>query len=254
MTDKICWITGASSGIGEELAKHLAKDGWTVAASARSQDKLINLASLSYGNGKIVSYPLDVKDLAAVKRTVETLTSQLGTVTLAILCAGTYIPDSAAHFRSETIRSQLDLNVMGVAHALEALLPVMKHQEHAHIAIVASVAGYRGLPYATGYGATKAALINMTESLRPECKELGIKLQLICPGFVKTPLTDKNEFPMPFLISADQAAATIMKGLKQNCFEFVFPWKMKLSMKILSFLPHKIFFALTRKMLKQNKD
>lgn len=250
MNTKLCWIIGSSSGIGEELAKELARAGYIVAASARSSDKLEQLASGDYSTGKIISYSVDVTDLAALKNVAVDITQSLGPINMAILCAGTYIPDSADAFNSATIQTQFTLNVMGVAHALEVILPLMKHQAGAHIAVVASVAGFRGLPYATGYGGTKAALINMTESLKPQCDQLGIKLQLICPGFVKTPLTDKNEFPMPFLISVEEAARSILSGLKSDRFEITFPWPMKIVMKLLRFLPYNVFFMLTRKMCK----
>jgi short-subunit dehydrogenase len=251
MSPKICWITGASSGIGAELASQLRDLGYIVAASARSVEKLKALEAAPHTTGKIVPYPLDVTDRTAVKSTINEIFAKHGGIDLAILCAGTYIADSAETFDAVPIGEQLRLNVMGVAHALESLLPPLSKRPGAQIAIVSSVAGYRGLPYAAGYGASKAALINMAESLKPQCNRLGIKLQLICPGFVKTALTDKNDFPMPFLISVEQAAKDIIKGLSSRRFEIVFPWRMKLTMKLLRLLPYSLFFALTRKMLRR---
>jgi len=247
MTKKIAWITGASTGIGAEVARQLAREGYTVAVSARSADKLQVMAGDNYGAGRIIAYPLDVTDQSAVQQTVEKIIRDCGSIDLAMLCAGTYTPDDAEHLDVAAIESQFRLNVMGTVHALGSLLPVMRHKPAAHIAVVASVAGYRGLPRAIGYGGTKAALINMVEAMKLDCDVLGIKLQLICPGFVQTPLTDKNTFPMPFLISVEEAGRTIVRGLKSNRFEIVFPTPMAIFMKVLRWLPYRLFFPLVRK-------
>lgn len=247
MAQKTMWITGGSTGIGAEVAQQLAREGHTVAISARSADKLAVLAQQNYGAGKILAYPLDVTDQNAVQQTVEKIIKDCGAIDLAMLCAGTYTPDDTEYLNVAAIESQFRLNVMGTVYAISALLPVMKHKPEAQIAVVASVAGYRGLPRAIGYGGTKAALINMVEAMKLDCDVLGIKLQLICPGFVKTPLTDKNTFPMPFLISVEEAGQTIVRGLKSNRFEIVFPTPMVIFMKILRWLPYRLFFPLVRK-------
>jgi short-subunit dehydrogenase len=247
MTNKTAWITGASSGIGEGLAQHLARSGYTVAVSARSSDKLAALAAVNYGSGKIVAYPLDVTDQNAVMQAANKIAADLGGIQLAVLSAGTYVPDDATAFDVAAIESQFKLNVLGTTYVLAALFPLMRNKVDAHIAVIASVAGYRGLPRAIGYGGTKAALINMTEAMKLDCDAMGIKLQLICPGFVKTPLTDKNTFPMPFLITVDQAVKAIVDGLASNRFEIVFPKPMAVMMKIIRFLPYGLLFPLLRK-------
>lgn len=245
-SSKVVWITGASGGIGAAIAEVMARSGNTVAVSARSADKLSLLAEKYCGKGRIVSYPLDVTDEAAQRQVIERIQSDLGSIDVAVLNAGTYYPDQGLSLDTTTIRKQFDLNVFSVMTAISVLIPSMRQQTGAQIAIVSSVAGYRGLPHAIGYGGTKAALINMAEALKLDCDAIGIKLQLICPGFVKTPLTDKNEFPMPFLVDVDQAARIIVKGLATNKFEIVFPRPMALIMKILRFLPDVLYFWLIK--------
>ena len=197
-----------------------------------ARTSLAALASQNYGDGKILAYPVDVTDKSALVATVEKIASDLGRIDTAILSAATYSPDKPGTFDAKGIEAQFNLNVMGTVYSLDALLPILRKQGQGHIAIIASVAGYRGLPMAAGYGATKAALINLTEALRWDFKNQNIKLQVICPGFVKTSLTDKNDFPMPFIISAEKAAEIIARGLQSNRFEIVFPWQMFLLMKI----------------------
>jgi short-subunit dehydrogenase len=248
---ELIWITGASSGIGAALAVQLASLGAKVIISARNAEKLQALADGFNGAGRILPLPLDVTDPVAVAAAVNTLQTDHGRIDRVILNAGTYIPDSVVGFTAKSVKTQLDLNVLGCALMLEQLLPLMRGQGGGAIAIVASVAGYRGLPYAAGYGASKAALINMAESLQPECKQLGIKLQLICPGFVKTPLTDRNDFAMPFIISAEDAARRIAQGLSSDRFEIVFPKRMKIAMKILRLLPNGLFLRLSQGVLRK---
>jgi short-subunit dehydrogenase len=154
---------------------------------------------------------------------------------------------AAAEFSSATVRALLDINVMGVAHGLEAVLPRLIARRSGRVAIVASLAGYRGLPTAAAYGASKAALINMAEGLRPELAVHGVTLQLINPGFVKTPMTDQNRFPMPFLVSADQAAAAILRGMQSNRFEITFPFLFAWLMKLVRIIPDRIYFYVTRR-------
>ncbi len=234
------WITGASSGIGRALALRLARDGRTVIASARSADAL---AVLARENGNIKAWPLDVTDAAACEEAVAGIEAAHGAIALAVLNAGTHKSTPAADFRAADIRALVDINLMGTVNALAPLLARRAQQ----IAVVASVAGYSGLPTAAGYGATKAALINMCEALKPECDALGIKLQLVNPGFVKTPLTDKNDFPMPFIMEVDDAVDAMVRGLASDRFEIVFPKRFALILKFLRLLPYGLYFPLIRK-------
>jgi short-subunit dehydrogenase len=241
------WITGASTGIGAALAQNLARAGNVVAISARSADKLAALAAQTYGTGRIVAYPADVTDGAALKATVEKIVAELGSIDTAVLSAGTYTPDKPGQFDAADIEAQFSLNVIGTVKTLDALLPALRRQGRGHIAIIASVAGYRGLPMAAGYGATKAALINMAEALKLDFANQNIRLQVICPGFVKTPLTDKNDFPMPFIIPAEKAAELIAQGLQSNRFEIAFPWQLVWLLKLLRILPYWLYFPLIAK-------
>ncbi|MBA4799470.1 MAG: SDR family NAD(P)-dependent oxidoreductase [Rhizobiales bacterium] len=245
---KIAWITGASSGIGKALAERLLRDGYRVAVSARSADALAELASSH--PGKIGVYPLDVTDPAAVKQVFSAVESEMGPVDLAVFAAGSYTRDYAKDFDSARTRQMFELNVLGTASCLETVIPAMTARRSGHIAVVASVSGYVGLPGAATYGATKAALNVMCEALYPELERSGVKITIINPGFVDTPLTKKNDFPMPFLVSSEEAADTIAKGLAKGKFEIIFPWKMAIAIRLLHALPHSLRFALTRKMLR----
>ena len=141
---------------------------------------------------------------------------------------------------------QVETNLMGTMHGLEALIPACLAARRGHIAIVASVAGYRGLPKAAAYGAGKAALINLAESLKFDLDRAGVKLQLVAPGFVKTPLTDKNDFAMPFLMPVDRAVDAMIDGLRGARFEITFPKPLARRMKLLRMLPYRLYFALVR--------
>ena len=245
----VVWITGASQGIGAAVALAMAREGLTIAASARNEEKLNNLAAQSAAlKGKIIPYPLDVTDQSAVNATVSKIINDHGQINQAILNAGTYLPEVAEAFNSQAVRQQVELNLMGVCHCIEPLISQMKSQGQGTIAINASLAGYRGLPRSAGYGATKAALINMAESLQSELPALGINIKLINPGFVKTPLTDKNRFPMPFLIEAEQAANIIVKGMKSRKFEIRFPCLFAGIVGFMRYLPYSLYFYLIAKL------
>jgi len=246
--NKIAWITGASSGIGRAVALRLADEGWQVAASARSTGKLAELEALR--PGRILSFPVDVTQQDAVAATVAEIEDRMGPLDLALFSAGSYKRDSATRFQGKDLAEVMTLNVIGTGYCLDAVIPKMVARRAGHIAVVASVAGYVGLPGGAFYGATKAALINLCEGLYPELEKEGVRLTVINPGFVETPLTQKNDFPMPFLIGVDEAAESIVKGLKSGRFEIIFPWKMAVAIKLLNALPRPLLFMITRKMLR----
>ncbi|CAN7609226.1 SDR family NAD(P)-dependent oxidoreductase [Aminobacter sp. LjRoot7] len=245
---RVAWVTGAGSGIGRALALRLAGEGWEVAASARTASDLAELAELA--RGRIHAFQLDVADEAAVRDAVARIEAELGPIDLAVLSAGTYRRDSAARFDPGAFRATVDVNLMGSVHCLAALMPSMLVRKGGHIAVVSSVSGFVGLPGAAAYGATKAALINMCEALHPELAARSVRLSLVCPGFVDTPLTRNNDFPMPFMISAEAAVDHIMAGLKSRRFMTAFPWKMVLSMKLLAALPERLRLAVTRRIVR----
>ncbi|WP_343070106.1 SDR family NAD(P)-dependent oxidoreductase [Aminobacter carboxidus] len=247
-TGRSAWVTGAGSGIGRSLALRLAQEGWNVAVSARTVRDLATLAAEA--SDRIHPFPLDVTDAEAVLATVVSIEDHLGPLDLAVLNAGSYARDSAAQFDSAAFRSTVEVNLMGSVHCLAAVMPRLLMRRAGHIAVVSSVAGYVGLPGAAAYGASKAALMNMCEALYPELAAHNVRLSLINPGFVDTPLTQKNDFPMPFLISTDAAVDHIMAGLKSRHFEIAFPWKMVLSLKFLAVLPARLRFAVTRRMVR----
>jgi NADP-dependent 3-hydroxy acid dehydrogenase YdfG len=242
------WITGAGSGIGLALARRLASEGWQVAVSARSEN---SLASVAAGAPGMHSFPLDVTDRAAVTEAVDAIEAQLGPLDLVVLNAGTYQPVTARTFSVEAWRGMVETNMMGTVHCLSAVMPRMIERRAGHIAVVSSLTGYAGLPSASAYGATKAALINMCEALYPELEAESVRLSLINPGFVDTPLTRKNDFPMPFLISSEDAARRILGGLNAGKFEIAFPFRMLLAMRLLSLLPHRFRLAVTRRMVRR---
>ena len=181
--------------------------------------------------------------------TVHIIEQQVGEIDLAVLNAGTHIPMTAEEFSVETFRRLVETNLMGTVNGLAQIIPKFIERKRGHIAVVASVAGYRGLPTAAAYGATKAGIINMCEALKPELERHGVRLTLINPGFVETPLTDKNEFRMPYLMPVEKAADRILRGLNGTAFEVAFPWRFAFLMKVLRLLPDRLFFMLTRRMV-----
>jgi short-subunit dehydrogenase len=240
---KLIWVTGASQGMGRALCLALARDGYTVAATARNEQSLGSLAEESVSMpGNIHSFPADLTHAGENQRVITEIHQQLGSIDLAVLNAGTHRPTPAADFRAADVKDLIDLNLMAAVHAIEALLPGMLDRNSGHIAAVASIAGYRGLPTAAGYGASKAALIHLCEALKLDLSDTNLRIQVINPGFVKTPLTDRNPFPMPFLVSTKVAADAIIKGLRKNHFEIKFPWLFTNILKTLRLLPYRIYF------------
>jgi short-subunit dehydrogenase len=238
---KVVWITGASTGIGREIALSLAASGAKVACSARSGDKL---AELEAASPNIKAYPLDVTDLAASQATAASIVNDIGPIDLAILNAGVWLPMDAEHYDAETVTKGMSVNFTGVTNALSPLIPAMIARKSGHIAIVSSVAGYRGLPVAIAYAPTKAALISLAETLYPDLMDHNVKVTVINPGFVDTRMTKVNEFPMPFMIGVEDAADRIVKGLMKAPFEIVFPFRMKLLSKFTRLLPYWAYFGI----------
>lgn len=246
--EKLAWITGAGSGIGRALALRMAGAGWRVAVSARTPADLDSLAAAF--PDLIRPFVLDVTDNSAVAATVSQISRDMGQLDLVVLGAGTYEPITAADFDRQAFARTLEVNVMGTVNCLSAVMPAMIGRRGGHIAIMASVAGFVGLPGAAGYGASKSALNIMAEALEPDLERHNVRLSIINPGFVDTPLTRKNDFPMPFLIETEAAVDAIVKGLERSRFEIVFPWQMAMAMKLLAVLPHRLRLAVTRRMVR----
>ena len=229
------WITGASEGIGAALARLYVERGHTVALSARSAEKLQALAS-DLGP-QATAVPVDVTDRTAMQAAAAQIEETTGPIDMVILGAAFWRQVQPLEFDAELIKGHFDVNVMGTVHGIEAVLPSMRRRRSGTIVGLASVAGYRGLPKSEGYSATKAALINMLESLRIDLRPCGIRVITVCPGFVRTRLTSKNTFPMPFMLEPDDAARRIARGIDKGKAEVVFPLPMAVGMKALRLIP-----------------
>ena len=245
--DGAAWITGASEGIGRATALRLCAEGWIVHATARSLLELETLKRDAKGPGRIVPAPGDVTDPAAMTAIVEGIAATQP-LALAILNAGIYVPMRAEAFRADTARKMFDVNLGGVANGLEPVLARMIAQRSGHVAITASVAGYRGLPDAAIYSATKAGLIAMAEALAMDLVDFGVRISVINPGFVRTKATSVNAFEMPFLMTPEEAAKRIVDGLKRPGFEIVFPRRFALLLRLVGLLPTRAYVAAMRRM------
>lgn len=244
-SDGSAWVTGASSGIGYALALQLCSEGYTVFATARSEAKLKALADKAEGlAGTIICKAGDVTDASRMEEIVAEITDEAGTLALAILNAGIYIPVHGSDLKLEDFEDTFSVNLYGVVTGLLPVIDHMKGKGCGQIAIVSSVTGYGGLPTSAAYGATKAAVINMAESLKFDLDKMNIKIQVINPGFVKTAATDQNDFKMPAIIPADEAAVRVSQGLKKGGFEITFPKRFTYVLKFLNLLPYSLYFKL----------
>ncbi|PZM11153.1 SDR family NAD(P)-dependent oxidoreductase [Rhizobium tubonense] len=239
----IVWISGASSGIGRALALKLAGEGYKVAVTARNHEKLLELQTEAHGlSGSIIVLDGDVTNAEDMEHTVAAIEYQHGNLAMAVLNAGVYLPVDGAHLKHEDFNQSFAVNLSGVVNCLIPAVRHMKLKGQGQIAIVSSVTGYGGLPTSAAYGATKAALINMAESLKFDFDKLGIRIQIVNPGFVDTEATRQNQFPMPNLISPEVAADEIAAGLKSLAFEINFPKSFTYKLKLLQLLPYGLYF------------
>ena len=239
------WIVGGSTGIGAALAKAYLEEGYQVLISARNEERLSKLAE-SIG---CQFMPLDVTDQNACI-SAWTDICQGSIPDKVIISSGTHQEMPVTEFNAKNCESLMQVNYFGVVYLLEAILPTFL-KSGGQIGVISSLAGYRGLPYASSYGASKAALINLCESLRVELEDSNVDIRLINPGFVKTPLTDKNQFKMPSLISPEQAAGEIVRGLKGQGFEIRFPKLFAATLALLRHLPYKLYFPLVKRVTKR---
>ena len=245
---KKIWITGASSGIGKALAEKFASEGWKVAASARRKEILDEMSS----HENIFSYPLDVTNQDQIKISFEKIIEDFKGLDLCVFSSGTYDPKLEQEINVKQNKFVMETNFFGVLYCINAVENYFKNKKNGHISIVSSVAAYRGLPNSSGYGPSKAALTNLTESLYFDFKKLNMRISLVSPGFIKTPLTDKNEFPMPFIKSPEFAAEKMFNGLtKSKAFEIHFPKALTILLKIFRVLPYKIYLFLIDKGVKR---
>lgn len=239
------WIIGASSGIGAALARELSAGGATLILSARSKDALEGLRK-ELGNQHAI-YPLDVANYGDVEAAANYIKTTLEKIDRVIFMAAIYKPANIENMDVVFAKQLLEVNVLGAFHVAKATLPILQKQSEGQLALCASVAGYVGLPGGQPYSASKAALINFAESLYAEVPK-NVDIKVINPGFVRTPMTDKNNFSMPMRLEPEVAARCIADGLKSREFEIHFPKKFTIFLKFLSIMPYGIKLFLTSKM------
>ena len=248
---KTIWITGASSGIGKSLALKFANEGWQVAASAR-RENLLN--QLSESNQNISPFPLDVTGRENCEEIFEKIKNKFESIDTCFFSTGTWDPKKEKEIDIDQMKKVMEVNFFGTLNCIKAVEMYFKEKKNGNISIVSSIAGYRGLPNSTGYGASKAALNNLAESLYFDFGRYNVRVSLISPGFIKTPMTDKNQFKMPFLKTPEFAAEKIYNGLiNGSSFEIDFPKELTLILKFLKILPDSVYFKLIRKLTKYQK-
>jgi NAD(P)-dependent dehydrogenase (short-subunit alcohol dehydrogenase family) len=236
---QVAWVVGASSGIGAAVARELVIRGATVAVSARREGQLHDVSE-----GNMLVVPADVTDADSIASAASTVHNALGPIDLAVLCAGYWKQMNAAAWDTDVFDQHLRVNLTGISNTIAAILPPMLERRGGVIAGISSVAGYRGLAGSEAYGATKAAQLNLLESLRVHVARRGVRVTTICPGFVRTDLTAGNRFPMPFIIDVDEAGRAICDGLEHDRTEIVFPLPMALLMKTARLIPARPWTAL----------
>ena len=250
MTEKkMIWITGASSGIGKALAIKFAEKGWIVAASARRENLLEDLNKF---NPNIYSFPLDVTEIENCKLIANKIIEKFGGIDICVFGTGMHDPKSEKRFNLNKIREIMEVNYFGTMNSINSIYEYFSEKKNGQISIISSVAGYRGLPAAGAYCASKAALTSYAESLNFDMRMKNVKVSLISPGFIKTPMTDQNDFPMPMIKSPEFAANEIFKGLtEKKSFEIHFPKAFTYFLKFLQILPSSIYFKLVSKGMKK---
>lgn len=250
--NQVVVITGASSGIGHALARAMAREGARVGLTARRGDLLAELADTITREGGLATYaPADVADRLATVTAIRELAARLGPVDLLVANAGVGTPSLLEPLMNvDDLERMFRVNVFGIFYAFEAVLPEMLKRGRGHLAAVSSLAAYKGLPGESGYSSSKAAVNNYCEGLRIQLRGRGIHLTTICPGFIKTPMTAVNQFKMPWLLEADEAARRIVGALHKKKKVFNFPWQMSLVMKLAAWLPD---WAIARTMHSYNE-
>ena len=246
---KVIWITGASSGIGKAVAIKFAQNGWIVAASARRENLLNELKQI---NENIHPFPLDVTDIDKCKLVATNIINQFKNIDICLFGTGMHDPKSEKKFNLKKIREIMEVNYFGTMNSINSIYNYFSEKKNGQISIISSVAGYRGLPAAGAYCASKSALTSFAESLNFDMRMKNVRVSLVSPGFIKTPMTDQNDFPMPMIKSPEFAANEIYKGLTvKKGFEIHFPKAFTYFLKFLQILPSGIYFKLVSKGMKK---
>ncbi len=248
-SQKRVWIVGASSGIGAALAGALHARGARLALSARNAEKLDEIAA-TLGDGRALALPLDITKVETISAAEKKLVAAWGGYDLVIFMAGNYTAMRAWELDLAVAKEMVAVNWEGFLNGLSVVIPRLMNTGAGGIALVSSVAGYRGLPKSLVYGPTKAALINLAETLYLDLKDKGLDVYVICPGFVKTPMTADNDFEMPYLITPDEAADEIIKGFGKGEFEIHFPKAFTRMLKTLQSLPYSVYFTAVKRSTK----
>ncbi|WP_171006821.1 SDR family NAD(P)-dependent oxidoreductase [Shimia litoralis] len=235
MTGKTYWLVGASEGMGRALAHELNDAGARLILSARNRDRLTSLCS-ELRNAQAV--PLDVTDLEAVRDAAR----QLGHIDGVIYNAGAYDPMPAQEWDSDAALQMVDVNFVGAMRVLGEIVPRFVQQGYGDITLVGSLAGYHGLPAAVGYGASKAALLSLAETMRFDLRESGVVVRIVNPGFIKTRLTEKNDFKMPMLMSPETAAHRVFKAMRSRRFRTDFPAPFSWGIRIVGLIPDWLLY------------
>ncbi len=249
VTGRRVWVTGASAGIGRAVTIELVRREARVVASARNAAALDALVREC--GDRVLALPLDVTDRQANRRAAEDISRRVGGLDIAFLNAGTCEYVDVASFDSALFERTIRTNFLSMVYGIEAILPLLRKSPSPQLVGMSSTVAYRGLPRAEAYGASKAAIKNLFESLHIDLARDGIRVSVVCPGFVRTPLTDRNNFPMPFRIEADEAACRIVDGIEAGKPEIHFPRRFSLLVKFLILVPDRLYARLCARMVKQ---
>ncbi|MBX3578103.1 MAG: SDR family NAD(P)-dependent oxidoreductase [Rhizobiaceae bacterium] len=241
--DGVAWITGASTGIGRALAIDLAREGYVVAVTARDEENLTSLvAEVAGASGRIVAFPSDVTDEQNMARTVEAIERDAGPIVLAVFNAGNYFPTRPQRLESLNFSRTFEVNVMGVIYGLVPAVEKMRERKRGHVVVVGSVTAYFGWPATAAYGASKAALFNLAESLKYDFDRMNIRIQVVNPGFVDTPMVRMHKTGLPAVMPVAAASRRIVAALGSNRFETTFPRRFTWFLKLLRILPQPLRF------------
>ena len=246
------WLIGASEGIGKALSIELGQDNNNyLILSARNHERLEDLSHDIKSKKLIIS--LDATDKNSIFKAWKVIKEECGSIDTIIYCAGYYKPMSSDHMEIDEIEKMININLLGALKILNIIIPHFIDNRRGHIVLIGSVAGYIGLPNSIGYGASKAGVIHLAENLKCDLAKYGIKVQVINPGFVKTRLTELNKFPMPFILSPEQAAKRIINCMKSGRFESSFPYIISRALKLMSKLPYWLYFKIAQIINSNNK-